>query len=392
MITAAEPAPRLRAIGLALVPLALLAIAVGLVAAAGDRVTGLAGDPPPAPDAVSFERVRFEQGAIEIVVRNPQPEDLTIAVVTVDDAIVHFTSDGSATLGRLAQRTLHVPYHWVEGDPYLVGVTTSSGIETTTEIPAAVAAVRPAVRSMLGFGLVGLLVGFVPVALGLLWLPGLRRASPRALTGFLAFTCGLLAFLAVEAFAEALSLQATLPAAFHGTGIVLVGVAASTLGLAWVSQRLTRTAGGLALMVAIGIGVHNLGEGLAIGASFALGEAALGTFLILGFMIHNVTEGLGIAAPIASGGETASRWRLLLLAAVAGLPAVPGTWIGGYTTSSVTGVFFFALAAGAALQVVWEISRRVRPRLAADPTLRGPVLSGAVLGLVAMYATGVALG
>ena len=141
----------------------------------------------------------------------------------------------------------------------------------------------------------------------------------------MALTAGLLTFLAVEALSEALELQATLPGPLGGTGLVLLGVAASYLGLTFVSARLGRRQGGssevlgglaLATLVAIGIGLHNLGEGLAIGSSFALGELALGTFLIVGFMVHNVTEGLGIAAPIAeesraasrSGGSPCSRW------------------------------------------------------------------------------------
>ena len=122
--------------------------------------------------------------------------------------------------------------------------------------------------------------------------------------------------------AEALELQAALPSALGGTGLVLLGVAVSYLALTWVSHRLSAAGAAerrgapsagvaLATLVAIGIGLHNLGEGLAIGSSFALGELALGTFLIVGFMVHNVTEGLGIAAPIAEGGARAGSpgWR-----------------------------------------------------------------------------------
>ena len=167
------------------------------------------------------------------------------------------------------------------------------------------------------------LVGIVPIALGLLWLPSLRRARPEWLAAFMALTGGLLTFLAVEALTEALELQAVLPSALGGTGLVLLGVAASYLALTFLSQRLGRagaakggTLGGLALatLVAIGIGVHNLGEGLAVGTSFALGELTLGTFLIVGFMLHNVTEGLGIAAPAAEGGR-AGLGRLAVLTA-----------------------------------------------------------------------------
>ena len=116
------------------------------VSAGGDRLTGLVGDNPPAADEFSVQRVRFEPGEIRVQVRNPQPQDLTVAVVTVDDAIVPFALDGPQTLGRLRSTTIVVPYAWVEGDPYVVGITSSTGIQTVHEIPAAVPARDAIVR------------------------------------------------------------------------------------------------------------------------------------------------------------------------------------------------------------------------------------------------------
>ncbi len=107
----------------------------------------------------------------------------------------------------------------------------------------------------------------------------------------MALTAGLLTFLALEALSEAFELQAALPSALGGAGLVLLGFVVSYLTLTYLSHKLAA----LATLVAIGIGLHNFGEGLAIGTSFAFGELALGTFLIIGFMVHNVTEGLGIA-------------------------------------------------------------------------------------------------
>ena len=135
----------------------------------------------------------------------------------------------------------------------------------------------------------------------------------------MALTAGLLTFLGVEALFEAFDRQALLPQGIGGAGLVLLGVALSYLGMTFLSSRLRsggREAGGmvLAVLVALGIGVHNLGEGLAIGSSFAFGELQLGTFLIVGFMIHNVTEGLGIAAPVAEGKSRPGLRLLSLLA------------------------------------------------------------------------------
>jgi len=382
----------------ALVPVLLLAIAVAAVSTSGSWFADLIGRNPPPADEFDIRRVEFKPGEIRILVRNPQPDDLTIANVNVDDAIVPFTVDGPTTLGRLRSSTIVVRYDWVEDEPISVGVTSSTGIQTVEEIPAAVATPEPSLDSFFGYALIGLLVGVLPVALGLLWLPALRHASAVWLAAFMAFTAGLLAFLGVEALSEAFELQALLPAALGGAGLVLLGVALSFLGMTALAGRLSRGSGtqgsgatgiALALLVAIGIGVHNLGEGLAIGASFAVGELQLGAFLIVGFMIHNVTEGLGIAAPLAKARTTIL--ALAGLALVAGAPTVLGAWIGGYSSSDVLAALFFAVAAGAAFQVVVEVGRYVA-RQAPGGLRSGYAIGGFLAGVAAMYVTGILAG
>jgi zinc transporter ZupT len=377
----------------AFVPLVLLTAVVAFFTAAGGSVTGLLGESRPPPDEFDIRRVEFHPSEIRIRVTNPQPEELTIASVTVDDAIVPFAVEGDRTLGRLRSSEIVVQHDWVPEEPITVGVTSSTGIETTEEIAAAVQTPRASARSFFGYALIGTLVGIVPVALGLLWLPSLRRAAPQWLAAFMALTAGLLTFLAVEALSEALELQAALPSALGGAGLVLLGVALSFLFLTAISTRMGESGGGagvsglaLATLVAIGIGLHNLGEGLAIGSSFALGELALGTFFIVGFMIHNVTEGLGIASPLAEG-RGVSWQRLAVLALVAGAPAILGAWLGGFVTSDLLGVVFFAAAAGAAFEVVVEVGRYVARR--APGGLGSPhVLGGFLAGVGVMYVTG----
>jgi zinc transporter, ZIP family len=377
----------------AFVPLVLLTAVVALFTATGGSVTGLLGESAPPADEFDIRRVEFDQGEIRIRVTNPQRDDLTIASVTVDDAIMPFDVDGDRTLGRLRSSEIVVQYDWVEEEPISVGVTSSTGIETTKDIAAAVETPEASARSFFGYALIGTLVGIVPIALGLLWLPSLRRVAPQWLAAFMALTAGLLTFLAVEALSEALELQAALPSAVGGAGLVLFGVALSFLFLTAVSSRLGEGGGGagvsglaLATLVAIGIGLHNLGEGLAIGSSFALGELALGTFFIVGFMIHNVTEGLGIASPLAEGRGVSVR-RLAVLALVAGAPAILGAWLGGFVTSDLLGVVFFAAAAGAAFEVVVEVGRYVARR--APGGLSSPhVLGGFMAGVAVMYVTG----
>jgi ZIP family zinc transporter len=380
----------------ALVPLVVLALVVGAFVSSGSSITGLVGSSPPPLDEFDVRRVELRDGEIRVHLRNPQRERLTIASVTVDDAIVPFTVEGASTLKRLRSATVVVPYHWVEDEPLTVGVTSSTGIETVHAIAAAVETPQPSTRGFLGYGLIGLLVGVVPVGLGLLWLPSLRNVDARWLGAFMAFTGGLLAFLGVEALFEAFQLQAALPGALGGGGVVLLGAAISFLAMTFLSSRLARggAVGGasLALLVAIGIGVHNLGEGLAIGTSFAIGELALGTFLIVGFMVHNVSEGLGIAAPLAEDGAArVAPARLGLLALIAGAPAILGAWLGGYTTSDVLAVLFFAGAAGAAFEVVVEVGRFVARR-ATGGLRSGHAIGGFLAGIAVMYATGVLAG
>jgi ZIP family zinc transporter len=403
MASGAGSSPRPRELGWrlwALVPIVLLVGAVSVFSATGGSLLGLVGQSPPPLDEFQIRRIELNPGEVRIRVTNPQRADLTVGSVTVDDAIVPYHLDGPRTLRRLGSSTVVVAYDWVPNDPLSVGVTSSTGIETTGSVAAAVETPRASGRGFVGYGVIGVLVGIVPVAFGLLWLPSLRRADARWLGAFMALTGGLLTFLAADALAEALKLQAALPSALGGVGLVLLGVAVSYLGLTFVSRRLSGrerregnpALGGLALatLVAIGIGLHNLGEGLAIGSSVAIGELSLGTFLIVGFMIHNVTEGLGIAAPMA-GNDRVSPRRLVTLALVAGVPAIFGAWIGGFLTNDLLGVLFFSVAVGAALQVVVEVARFVSARAPGGLT-SGFVTGGFLAGITIMYATGVLAG
>ena len=376
-----------------LLPLLVLAAVVALFASTGGSLVDLVGSKPPPKDELQIRRVELSKGEVRIRVTNPQREQLTIGSVAIDDAIVPFRVDGPRTLGRLRSSTIVVAYDWIENEPLTVGVTSSTGIQVTEELAAAVETPQPSPGGFLGYALIGLLVGIVPIALGLLWLPSLRAARPKWIAAFMALTAGLLTFLGIEALSEALDLQAALPGPLGGPGLVLLGLATSFLTMTFVSHRMSGGSGAvggaaLALLVALGIGLHNLGEGLAIGSSFSLGELALGSFLIIGFMIHNVTEGLGIAAPIAEQGSApVAVARLAVLALIAGGPAIVGAWIGGYLTSDFLGVLFFAGAAGAALQVVVEVGRHLA-RTARGTLVSGHVVGGFLAGIAIMYVTG----
>lgn len=392
--------------GLVLLPLALLLAALLIFSAADSRIFGLIGDNPPPADELSVSRILFEDGEIVVRVTNPQPDPISIGIVTVDDAIANFSVDGDSTLERFDRATIRVPFSWNAGEPYTVGITSSTGIQTTADVTAAVARVEPSAKSTFGFGLIGLLVGVLPVALGMLWLPGLRTASERMLAGFMALTAGLLTFLAVDALFEALEQSADLPGSFGGIGLIVLGISLSFVGINVLAGALTRKAHGaarpttdvlgavarpsgvaLATAIAAGIGFHNLGEGLAIGASFAVGELAFSSLLIVGFTVHNITEGLAIAVPLAEPDQQRPPIsRLVALALIAGLPAVIGAWIGGFITSTLLATFFFAIAAGAAAQVVAEVAGYIRDH--SEESWRGPYVAGGfIAGVTVMYAT-----
>ena len=410
-IEATRPTPRqpgVRTLATVLLPIIVLAAIAFVVASEGDRILNGFGHNPPPADELLVERVEFhEPRRVEIDVINPQADPITPAMLMVDAAIVNDfeITGGTKQIDARERRTIEFTYDWIEDDPYLITLLSSSGVPTDVEVPAAVPA-QTATGTTLAWGaIVGLLVGFVPVALGLVWLPALRQLSKAALAGFLAFTAGLLAFLAVDATAEAFDSQALLIPALGGAGVVLMGIAVSMVALALTSHALRRGAhaaaertgrstvlngGALALLVAVGIGLHNFGEGLAIGSSFATGEASLAIALVIGFMIHNLTEGIGIAAPIARAGSRLTVTRGIGLAIIAGTPAVLGIWAGRHLASPLFTTLCFAIAAGAALQVIVEIVRSLR----AGGTSLGSahIQGGFAAGLLVMWATGILAG
>jgi zinc transporter ZupT len=271
---------------------------------------------------------------------------------------------------------------------------TSSGGTIAHEIPVAVE--TPA-NDLSFFGLMALLgiyVGVIPVALGMLWLPWVRRIPASWLRVLMALTVGLLAFLAIDATLEGLELAGTGSQAFGGAALVLIGGAVSYLLLSGVSawlverRRAAQAAGAsggtLAMMVAVGIGLHNLGEGVAIGSAYSVGALALGAFLVVGFALHNTTEGLAIVAPVAH--LRPSLARLGVLGLIAGAPAVLGAWIGAAAFNTSLAAFLFGFGAGAIVQVVVQLA----PTLRDDQgrTLHPAAVGGILAGMGLMFATG----
>jgi zinc transporter, ZIP family len=382
----------------ALVPLALLAVLVVVIVKThpAERLRGT-GVPP--VERLAIDRAVLDQDGIVLSVLNDGPDPVTIAQVTVDDAYWAFSADAGTTLDHLGRTRLRVPYPWVQGEAHVVKILTSTGTAFEHQIAVAVPTPALSAASLLTFTLIGIYVGVIPVALGLLWLPLTARLGRTGLDALLALTVGLLAFLLVDAAHEGLEAAGGLPGSYQGAAVFFAGAAGAYLGLEsfgrWLRARRARAAGSpgavLALLVAVGIGLHNFGEGLAIGAAFTLGEAALGTLLIIGFTLHNTTEGLAIVAPLAR--EKPSLPTLVRLGAIGGVPTIAGAWLGGLFYSPLLAVLFLGLGAGAIAQVVLQIASQIAGgHSLSERFASGPVLAGLLTGFAAMYATGLLVG
>ena len=370
-----------------LLPLVLLlAVAVTLT---NTRLLDVLRTVPPVEE-LTFDRVTLSPGEIDVRVVNGGPDPVTVAQVMVDDAFWTFTISPSSTVQRLGTATIHIPYPWVEGEAHEVKLLSSTGITFSHEIPVAVVTPKPGPFVLAVFTAIGIYVGVIPVIIGLLWLPFLRRLEEKWIHFALALTAGLLVFLGVDALEEALETASSLAGAYQGSLAVLLGVVATLLLLQLLSRRRSNETGAaarraVATLVALGIGFHNLGEGLAIGAAYALGEATLGATLIVGFMIHNTTEGLAIVAPLA---KDHPRLRLLSgLGLLAGGPTVVGAWVGGFAFSPLWATLFLSVGVGAILQVLLAIYRLVA-REGPDRALSPFTASGLLAGLAVMYMTG----
>ena len=376
---------------LGLVPLLLIAAAVTAFAMLGGPGLGDRRGPP--VEELAIERTVLEPGVIELTLRNDGPDEVTIAQAVVNDAFAQF-SGAEEPIGRLASATVRIQQPWIEGEAYEVALMTSTGATIVHEIAAAVAAPETGPSFFGLLALLGIYVGVIPVALGMLWLPWVRRIPPAWLRLVMALTIGLLAFLAVDATLEGFELAAAGSQAFGGGALVLIGAGVAFLALTGVTSWLTArrraaAAGGapgatLALLVAVGIGLHNLGEGVAIGAAYSAGALALGAFLVIGFAIHNTTEGLAIVAPLA--GETPRLRLLVALGLLAGAPAVLGAWLGAAAFNTSLAAFLFGFGAGAIVQVIVQLAPSVRD--GAGRVLHPAAVSGILLGMATMFATG----
>ena len=373
-------------------PLVLAAIALAAFLYL-DPMEALTGNQPPVQN-LSIERVELTDDGFTVDVVNAAPEPVTISQVQVDEAYWTFDVEPDSTLPRLGEATVHIPYPWVHGELHEIRLLTDVGMTFSHTVEVATKTPQPTPTRWGLFALLGAFIGVIPVGLGLMWFPVLQNLSEQVMNFVLALTMGLLLFLFVDTLLEGIEIAEHVPDVFQALPLVfLVGLMSYLILTAagrWGGAADRSTLDGrrwIATAIALGIGLHNLGEGMAVGAAIAAGEAALGSFLVVGFVLHNLTEGIGIGAPMA---EDDPGWgRLAWLTVLGGGPAILGTWMGGFHYSPFWAVLFFAVGAGAILQVIVEVGRLLVERAGDDTTIATSWvnLGGVTTGLVIMYAT-----
>jgi zinc transporter, ZIP family len=393
----------------------------------------------PLPE-IAIEKIEFRENPSQIIafIRNAGPTEITIAQADVNDRIHAAAIEPGKTLSRLSDAKVIIPFFWNPAEPYEVGITTDDGTRFSKTIEAAALAPNPDSQQIIFFAVIGVYVGIIPVMIGLLWYPFIRSMSRNKYNFFLSLTAGLLVFLGIDALIESNDIAAdNVSSIFNGQVLIFIVTTISFIALLYTSERLTQRAIkksmssaaettspytsysnssdinspriklqatqlqmqelvkplAISLMIAIGIGLHNFGEGLAIGAAVLLGEIALSTFLIVGFTLHNTTEGLAIVAPLAKSRKLMLR-RLVLMGVIAGAPTIAGAWIGGFLYSPIATIIFLSIGAGAIFQVVYSIGSWVlRPTNDNDKKSRIVsvnkfTIAGFAIGMVIMYVTG----
>ena len=380
-----------------LLPFIALALLLSVFAFT-DPLALFKADLPPIED-LTIQRVEVFDGGFRVDLINGGPDAVTVAQVLVDEAYWNFSMEPSQTIQPLARAEIVIPYPWVETEAHEIVLLTDSGTTFSHEVELAVETPSLGLSEFLAYGLVGVYVGILPVGLGMLWYPAMKRVGRKWLGAILALTIGLLVFLLIDTFLEGLEIAEQLPGVFQGEALLFFAALLTWMMLSAIGTRRGKTSPVyLAGLIALGIGFHNLGEGLAIGAAFALGEAALGSLLVIGFTLHNVTEGIGIVAPLLTferrGAPEGKNDRPPLtlfvgLTLLAGAPAILGTWIGGFAFSPLFATLFLGIGAGAIWQVIVDVSRLLG-RFAErenEATLSWLNVGGFLFGLAIMYFT-----
>jgi zinc transporter ZupT len=343
---------------------------------------------------ITIEKTEFVDSEIHVTIRNTGPIPVVIAMADVNDRIQPAAIEPHKSLERFESALVRIPFAWNHAEPYTIGITLDDGVRFEKFIEAATPALKSDSKLAGFFAMIGTYVGVIPVMIGLLWLPFIKRIGKNKYNFFLALTVGLLFFLGIDAMLEGFEVsKENLSSNFNGELLIITVALLSFLGLYFATEKLTSRTSlttsskpfAIGLMIAIGIGLHNLGEGLAIGAAIGLGQVALSTFLIVGFALHNTTEGIAIASPIAK--TKSPILKIIILGLIAGVPTILGTWIGGFFYSPFTAIIFLAVGAGAIFQVALVILKWIYQ--SEQKLVQTSIVSGLGSGMFVMYLTSI---
>jgi len=376
-----------------LIPFVFVILMVSFIFGPGSEMLEL-GVPLP---EISIEKVIFIDSEIQAVVRNTGPMPVTIVMADVNDRIQPAAVEPDGYLQRFETATVRIPYEWNVSEPYSIGITLDDGLRFEKIIESATYEISFNTDNALLFAIIGIYVGVIPVMIGLLWYPFIKKIKKQSFHFFLALTAGLLLFLAIDAIDEAIEISnENLSQIFNGNLLIFTVIALSFLGLYYAGDKLAKNSTkttlsrnvAVALMISIGIGLHNFGEGLAIGASVGLGSIAFTSFLIVGFALHNTTEGIAIASLMSRGKMMIG--MLFCLGLIAGVPAIFGTWIGGFQYSPFSIIIFLAIGAGAIFQVLAVLLKWIYDEN--QKTLsNASIISGFIVGIFIMYITSIVI-
>lgn len=382
---------KLKTIASGLIPFVFVVLMLMYILGPGSTILDL-GTPLP---EVTIEMVEFVDSEIQATVRNTGPIPVEIVMADVNDRIQPAAVEPDRFLERYETALVRIPFEWNEAEPYSIGITTEDGTRFEKEVEAAAQKLEPNAELFGFFAIIGTYVGIIPVLIGLMWFPFIKRLSKNKYHFFLALTAGLLLFLGIDSIEEAIEVtDDSLASSFNGILLVATVAIIAFLALYYSGEKLIQRAKdspyakpvAIALMISIGIGLHNFGEGLAIGAAVGLGQVALSTFLIVGFALHNTTEGIAIASPMAKGKPMIG--KLAAMGMIAGAPAIAGAWMGGFTYSPFSAVIFLSIGAGAIFQVILVIMKWLQEENQ-NRLSTAPIVSGFALGMIVMYVTSV---
>ena len=344
---------------------------------------------------VTIEKVDFIDSEIQATLRNTGSIPVQVVMADVNDRIQPAAVEPDGFLERYETTLVRIPFEWNESEPYRIGITIDDGTRFEKEIESATFKLEFTPNLAIFFAIIGTYVGIIPVMIGLLWLPFIKKISKQKYHFFLALTAGLLLFLAIDSIEESIEVSNNnLANTFNGTLLVVTVTVLSFLALYYLGNKIVAKADSLnfskpvaiGLMISIGIGLHNFGEGLAIGAAVGIGSMAFSTFLIVGFALHNTTEGIAIAAPMSRGKLMLG--KLAIMGMIAGTPAIFGAWIGGFAYSPFTSVIFLAIGAGAIFQVILVLMKWIQKENNGNLSNLS-VVSGFALGMLVMYITSI---